>query len=50
VEIIWQSHFQEWKKPGKIVMPKTQNGEWGFIAVFSDTEGNKIGNVQSSPL
>ena len=28
---------------GKICMPKTDIGENGFIALFSDTEGNKVG-------
>ena len=28
---------------GKIVMPKTAIGEHGFIALFLDTEGNKVG-------
>ena len=27
---------------GKIVMPKTDIGEFGFIAQFIDTEGNRI--------
>ncbi|WP_242205652.1 VOC family protein [Aestuariivivens insulae] len=27
---------------GKIIMPKTSIGENGFIAQFSDTEGNRI--------
>jgi len=28
---------------GKIIMDKTPNGGFGFIALFVDTEGNKIG-------
>ena len=28
---------------GKILMPKTAIGEHGFIALFLDTEGNKVG-------
>ncbi len=31
------------KAGGKIVSSKTPNGDWGFIAIFTDTEGNKIG-------
>ncbi len=27
---------------GKVLMPKTQIGENGFMAVFTDTEGNKL--------
>lgn len=27
---------------GKIIMPKTQIGENGFMALFVDTEGNKL--------
>lgn len=27
---------------GKVVMPKTQIGENGFIAMFMDTEGNRV--------
>ncbi|MFM7852150.1 MAG: VOC family protein, partial [Flammeovirgaceae bacterium] len=28
---------------GKIILPKTSIGENGFIALFIDTEGNKVG-------
>ena len=28
---------------GKVVMPKTAIGEHGFIALFHDTEGNRVG-------
>ena len=28
---------------GKILMPKTGIGQHGFIALFQDTEGNKVG-------
>ena len=28
---------------GKVVMPKTSIGENGFMALFLDTEGNKVG-------
>ena len=28
---------------GKVVMPKTSIGEHGFMALFLDTEGNKVG-------
>ncbi len=28
---------------GKVAMPKTSIGENGFIALFIDTEGNKVG-------
>lgn len=28
---------------GKILMPKTAIGEHGFIAIFLDTEGNRVG-------
>ena len=28
---------------GKIIMPKTSIGEYGFAAYFEDSEGNKIG-------
>lgn len=27
---------------GKVIMPKTQIGENGFMALFADTEGNKL--------
>ena len=30
------------KSGGKIVMPKTAIGENGFMAVFNDTEGNRV--------
>ncbi|NNE65326.1 MAG: VOC family protein [Pyrinomonadaceae bacterium] len=28
---------------GKLKMPKTSIGEYGFIAMFEDTEGNSVG-------
>ncbi len=28
---------------GKVLMPKTDIGENGFVAYFGDTEGNKVG-------
>ena len=28
---------------GTILIPRTSVGEWGFIAHFSDTEGNRLG-------
>ena len=28
---------------GQVIMPKTDIGENGFVAYFSDTEGNKVG-------
>ncbi len=28
---------------GKLLMPKTSIGEFGFIAMFIDTEGNRLG-------
>ena len=28
---------------GKIILPKTSIGENGFMAIFADTEGNKVG-------
>jgi predicted enzyme related to lactoylglutathione lyase len=28
---------------GKVMMPKTSIGQWGFIAHLLDTEGNRIG-------
>ncbi|MDH3494460.1 MAG: VOC family protein [Acidobacteriota bacterium] len=28
---------------GKLTMPKTSIGEYGFIAMFEDTEGNHVG-------
>ena len=28
---------------GKVMMPKTSIGDYGFIAMFSDTEGNHVG-------
>ena len=31
------------KVGGEILLPKTNNGEFGFIAQFADSEGNKIG-------
>lgn len=27
---------------GKVIMPKTSIGENGFMAIFSDTEGNRV--------
>jgi len=27
---------------GKITIPKTQIGEWGYMAFFTDTEGNQV--------
>ena len=27
---------------GKVIMPKTAVGEFGYIAMFMDTEGNKV--------
>jgi predicted enzyme related to lactoylglutathione lyase len=30
------------KAGGKVVMPKTQIGDFGFMAFFIDTEGNKV--------
>jgi predicted enzyme related to lactoylglutathione lyase len=30
------------KNGGKALMPKTSIGEWGFIANFEDSEGNRI--------
>jgi len=29
-------------KGGKVVLPKTEIGEWGFMAEFTDTEGNRV--------
>jgi len=31
------------KSGGKVLVPKTSIGEYGFIALFIDTEGNRIG-------
>ncbi len=31
---------------GKILFPKTQAGEYGFVAEFEDSEGNRIGLSQ----
>ena len=31
------------KAGGKVTMPKTSIGEYGFIAMFEDTEGNHVG-------
>jgi uncharacterized protein len=28
---------------GKTLLPKTSIGEWGFVAHFEDTEGNRLG-------
>jgi predicted enzyme related to lactoylglutathione lyase len=28
---------------GKVTQPKTDIGEYGFVAYFTDTEGNKVG-------
>jgi hypothetical protein len=28
---------------GKVLLPKTSLGEMGFMALFIDTEGNKVG-------
>ena len=30
------------KAGGKVTMPKTQIGEFGFMAFFTDTEGNTV--------
>jgi uncharacterized protein len=31
------------KNGGKVLVPKTSIGEYGFIALFIDSEGNRIG-------
>lgn len=31
------------KSGGKVIVPKTDIGEYGFIALFIDTEGNRVG-------
>ncbi len=31
------------KNGGKIIVPKTEMGEWGWWATFKDTEGNVFG-------
>jgi uncharacterized protein len=31
------------KNGGKVLVPKTDIGEYGFIALFTDSEGNRIG-------
>jgi predicted enzyme related to lactoylglutathione lyase len=31
------------KAGGKVLLPKTSLGEMGFMALFLDTEGNKVG-------
>jgi predicted enzyme related to lactoylglutathione lyase len=36
------------KNGGKIIVPKTQMGEWGWWATFKDTEGNIIGLYEES--
>jgi len=28
---------------GKVLMPKTSIGQWGFIGMFEDSEGNRVG-------
>jgi predicted enzyme related to lactoylglutathione lyase len=28
---------------GKVLMPKTSIGKWGFIGMFEDSEGNRVG-------
>jgi predicted enzyme related to lactoylglutathione lyase len=30
------------KAGGKVILPKTSIGENGFMAVFTDTEGNRV--------
>jgi len=32
---------------GMILFPKTSNGQWGFVAEFEDSEGNRIALHQS---
>lgn len=32
----------------EILFPKTSNGEWGFVAEFRDSEGNRIGLHQAA--
>ena len=32
---------------GTILFPKTSNGEWGFVAEFPDSEGNRIGLLEA---
>ncbi len=32
---------------GTILFPKTSNGEWGFVAEFEDSEGNRIGLLEA---
>ena len=28
---------------GTVLLPKTSIGEWGYIAMFTDSEGNRVG-------
>jgi hypothetical protein len=37
------------KAGGKVVMPRTDIGQAGFIAIIIDTEGNKIGLHEPHP-
>lgn len=34
---------------GKVLYPKTNNGEWGFVAELEDSEGNRIA-LQQFPV
>ena len=34
-------------KGGSVLFPKTSNGEWGFVAELEDSEGNRIGLLQT---
>lgn len=31
------------QRGGKVIMPRTAIGEYGFVAIIEDTEGNRVG-------
>jgi uncharacterized protein len=37
------------KNGGKVMVPKTAMGEWGWWAIFKDTEGNVLGLFEGPP-
>ena len=34
---------------GQVLYPKTASGDWGFIAEFEDTEGNRVALHEAAP-
>lgn len=34
---------------GEVLFPRTQAGDWGHVAEFADSEGNRIGMHEATP-